>query len=270
MADRGLREGILSELMADDGVWRRNWRERITSMTKKPAKRPRTRVLKTRIKKKSGLKESSRRWLERHMNDPYVQRSKADGYRSRAAYKLIEIDDRYHLLKPGLRVIDLGAAPGGWCQVAAAAHEVARPENPHVVGIDYLEMDAVPGAPVLQMDFLDDEAPARLMEALGGEPDLVLSDMAAPTTGHRRTDHIRTMHLCEVAADFAISVLKPGGHFLAKTFQGGTETDLLTRLKQNFRSVHHVKPPASREESVELYLLAKDFKGRASSETTAD
>jgi 23S rRNA (uridine2552-2'-O)-methyltransferase len=223
-----------------------------------------TRVLKTRIKKKSGLKESSRRWLERHMNDPYVQRSKADGYRSRAAYKLIEIDDRYHLLKPGQRVIDLGAAPGGWCQVAAARTK-STAENPHVVGIDYLGMDAVPGAPVLEMDFLDDDAPAKLIEMLGGEPDLVLSDMAAPTTGHRRTDHIRTMQLCEVAADFAISVLKPGGHFLAKTFQGGTEADLLTRLKQNFRSVHHVKPPASRDESAELYLLAKDFKGREAS-----
>ncbi|PSJ58589.1 RlmE family RNA methyltransferase [Pseudaminobacter soli (ex Li et al. 2025)] len=230
-------------------------------MTKKPEKPAAgTRVLKTRIKKKSGLKESSRRWLERHMNDPYVQRSKADGYRSRAAYKLIEIDDRHHLLKPGLKVIDLGAAPGGWCQVAAARTK-SKPENPHVVGIDYLGMDAVPGTVVLEMDFLDDDAPARLIETLGGEPDLVLSDMAAPTTGHRRTDHLRTMHLCEVAAEFAISVLKPGGHFLAKTFQGGTEGELLTRLKQNFRSVQHVKPPASRDESAELYLLAKDFKG---------
>ncbi|MCA0275444.1 MAG: RlmE family RNA methyltransferase [Proteobacteria bacterium] len=235
-------------------------------MTKKPTKSGTsagaTRVLRTKIKKKSGLKESSRRWLERHMNDPYVQRSKADGYRSRAAYKLIEIDDKHHLLKPGLKVIDLGAAPGGWCQVAAARTS-STAENPHVVGIDYLEMDAVPGAPVLLMDFLDDDAPARLSEALGGAPDLVLSDMAAPTTGHRRTDHIRTMHLCEVAADFAISVLKPGGHFLAKTFQGGTEADLLTLLKKNFRTVHHVKPPASRDESAELYLLAKDFKGRS-------
>jgi 23S rRNA (uridine2552-2'-O)-methyltransferase len=230
---------------------------------KKPAKPAgAARVLKTRIKKKSGLKESSRRWLERHMNDPYVQRSKADGYRSRAAYKLIEIDERYNLLKAGMRVIDLGAAPGGWCQVAAA-RTGSTEADPRVVGIDYLEMDPVPGAPVLLMDFLDDDAPARLAEALGGEPDIVLSDMAAPTTGHRRTDHIRTMHLCEVAADFAIAVLRPGGHFLAKTFQGGTEAALLTRLKQNFRSVHHVKPPASREESAELYLLAKDFKGRA-------
>jgi len=225
-----------------------------------------TRVLKTRIKKKSGLKESSRRWLERHMNDPYVQRSKAEGYRSRAAYKLTEIDDRHHLLKPGMRVIDLGAAPGGWCQVAAA-RVGSTAENPLIAAIDYLEMDAVPGVAHLQMDFLDDAAPARLIEALGGEPDIVISDMAAPTTGHRRTDHIRTMHLCEVAADFAISVLKPGGHFLAKTFQGGTEAELLTRLKQNFRSVHHMKPPASRDESAELFLLAKDFKGRAPEET---
>lgn len=237
-------------------------------MAKKPAKPAGARVLKTRIKKKSGLKESSRRWLERHMNDPYVQRSKADGYRSRAAYKLIEIDDRYNLLKPGMRVIDLGAAPGGWCQVAAA-RTGSTEADPQVVGIDYLEMDPVPGAPVLLMDFLDDDAPDRLAEALGGAPDLVLSDMAAPTTGHRRTDHIRTMHLCEVAADFAISVLKPGGHFLAKTFQGGTEAELLTRLKQNFRSVHHVKPPASRDESAELYLLAKDFKGRAEADEEA-
>ncbi len=232
-------------------------------MTQKPPK-PGTagiRVLRTKVKKKRGLKESSRRWLERHLNDPYVQRSKADGYRSRAAYKLIEIDDRHHLLKPGMKVIDLGAAPGGWCQVAAARTKSSA-ENPHVVGIDYLEMDAVPGAVILRMDFLDADAPARLTEALGGDPDIVLSDMAAPTTGHRRTDHIRTMHLCEVAADFAMSVLRPGGHFLAKTFQGGTEGGLLDALKRNFRSVHHVKPPASRDESVELYLLAKDFKGR--------
>ena len=237
-------------------------------MTKKPEKPTTTgmRVMRTRIKKKSGLKKSSRRWLERHMNDPYVQRSKADGYKSRAAYKLIEIDDRYQLLKPGMKVIDLGAAPGGWCQVAAV-RTGSTPERPHVVGIDYLGMDPVPGTIVLEMDFLDDAAPARLMETLGGEPDVVLSDMAAPTTGHRRTDHIRTEHLCEVAADFAISVLRPGGHFLSKTFQGGSERDVLALLKKNFRSVHHVKPPASREESVELYLLAKDFKGRTPPET---
>lgn len=231
-------------------------------MTKKPiAPAPgATRVLRTKVKKKRGLKESSRRWLERHLNDPYVQRSKAEGFRSRAAYKLIEIDDRYHLLKPGMKVVDLGAAPGGWCQVAAARVK-SDPAHPSVVGIDYLDVDAVPGAIILKKDFLDDDAPAALEAALGGRPDVVLSDMAAPTIGHRRTDHLRTTHLVEVAADFALSVLKPGGHFLAKTFQGGAEADLLARLKQSFTSVHHVKPPASRDESVELYLLAKGFRG---------
>ena len=230
-------------------------------MTKKPVKPGATRVLRTRIKKKSGLKESSRRWLERHMNDPYVQRSKAEGYRSRAAYKLIEIDERYKILKPGMRVVDLGAAPGGWCQVAARKLG-STDEKPLIAAIDYLDMDPVPGCVILKKDFLDDDAPAALIEALGGAPDVVISDMAAPTTGHRRTDHIRTTHLGEVAADFAISVLKPGGHFLTKAFQGGSENELLTMLKQNFKSVHHVKPPASRDESVELFLLAKGFKGR--------
>lgn len=240
---------------------------------KKPGKTTSTgsgaRALKTRLKKKSGLKNSSRRWLERHLNDPYVHRSKADGYRSRAAYKLIEIDDKHKLLKPGQRIVDLGAAPGGWLQVAA--QRVKSPvEAPTVVGIDYLEIDHIPGATILQKDFLDDDAPQMLMEALGGVPDLVISDMAAPTTGHRRTDHIRTMHLCEVAAHFAVEVLKPGGHFLAKTFQGGTENELLDLLKKNFRTVQHVKPPASREESVELYILAKDFKGKSEQPETAD
>jgi 23S rRNA (uridine2552-2'-O)-methyltransferase len=235
-------------------------------MTKRPsgpAKPPggADRVLRTKIKKKRGLKESSRRWLERHMNDPYVQRSKAEGYRSRAAYKLIEIDDRYKLLKPGMRVLDLGAAPGGWCQVAAERTK-STAEQPLVVGIDYLEVDPVPGSLILLKDFLDDDAPAALEAALGGMPDVVLSDMASPTTGHKRTDHLRTMHLVEVAADFALQVLKPGGHFLAKAFQGGAENELLSRLKKNFTSVHHVKPPASRNESVELYLLARGFKGR--------
>lgn len=218
------------------------------------------RALKSRVKK-GRIKSSSRRWLERHINDPYVRRAQAEGMRSRAAYKLAEIDDRHNILAPGKRVIDLGAAPGGWCQVAAERVK-SDPDRPTVVGIDYLEMDPVPGAVVLEMDFLDDEAPDRLLEVLGGPPDIVLSDMAAPTTGHRRTDHLRTMHLCEVAADFAVSVLQPGGHFLAKTFQGGTEAGLLDMLKHKFRSVHHVKPQASRAESVEFYLLAKDFRGR--------
>lgn len=231
-------------------------------MTKKPGSAAGPRVLRTMVKKKKGLKESSRRWLERHLNDPYVQRSKAEGYRSRAAYKLIEIDDRYKLIKPGMKIIDLGAAPGGWCQVAAQRAK-SDADHPNVVGIDYLDVDPVPGVLILKKDFLDEDAPALLEQTLGGAPDLVLSDMAAPTTGHRRTDHLRTMHLVEVAADFALNVLKPGGHFLAKTFQGGTETELLDRLKRSFATVHHVKPPASRDESVELYLLAKNFKGTA-------
>jgi len=220
-----------------------------------------TRGLHTRVKKKAGtIKESSRRWLERHLNDPYVQKSKQEGYRSRAAFKLIEINDRYKILKKGQKIIDLGAAPGGWSQIAAGIVGSTN-DDPQVVGIDYLDVDPLPGVNMLKMDFLDEDAPEKLIEALGGQPDVVLSDMAAPTTGHRRTDHLRTAHLCEVAADFAISVLKPGGHFLTKTFQGGTENELLTLLKQNFKSVHHVKPPASRAESVELYLLARDFKG---------
>jgi 23S rRNA (uridine2552-2'-O)-methyltransferase len=219
------------------------------------------RALKTKVRK-TGLKNSSRRWLERHLNDPYVHRAQAEGYRSRAAFKLIEVDDRHHLLAPGRRVIDLGAAPGGWCQVAVA-RTGSTDEKPLIAAIDYLEMDPVPGVALLMMDFLDPEAPEKLIEALGAPPEIVLSDMAAPTTGHRQTDHLRTMHLCETAADFAISVLVPGGHFLAKTFQGGTEAELLNRLKRNFRSVHHIKPPASRDESVELYLLAKEFKGRS-------
>jgi 23S rRNA (uridine2552-2'-O)-methyltransferase len=220
------------------------------------------RMMHTRVKKKAGtIKESSRRWLQRQLNDPYVIRSKAEGYRSRAAYKLLEIDERYKLLKPGQRVIDLGCAPGGWCQVAASRVGSADGDI-RVVGIDYLHVDPIPGVTLLEQDFLDEDAPRKVMDALGGhKPDIVLSDMAAPTTGHRRTDHLRTMHLAEVAADFAVSVLKPGGHFLTKTFQGGTENELLTMLKQRFQSVHHVKPPASRDESVELFLLAKGFKG---------
>ena len=211
--------------------------------------------------KKTRLKESSRRWLERHINDPYVQRSRAEGYRSRAVYKLLEIDEKHHILKGARRIIDLGAAPGGWSQIAARVTNSTN-DNIRVVAIDFLEMDNIPGVHFLQMDFLDDRAPGLLMDALGGAPDLVISDMAAPTTGHQRTDHIRTMHLCEVAAHFAIEVLAEGGHFLAKTFQGGTEKDLLNLLKKNFRQVVHVKPGASRAESVEMFILAKGFKGR--------
>ena len=222
---------------------------------------PNIRNMHTKVKTARGRKLSSTLWLQRQLNDPYVQKAKAEGYASRAAYKLIEMDDRYGLLKPGLRVVDLGAAPGGWCQVAVTrVGSVA--EDIRVVGIDYLDMDPVPGAKILKKDFLDHDAPDQLIDALGGHPpDIVLSDMAAPTTGHRRTDHIRTMALVEVALDFALSVLKPGGHFLSKTFQGGTEQALLDQMKQNFKAIHHVKPPASRDGSVELYLLAKDRKG---------
>ncbi len=214
----------------------------------------------TKVKSARGRKISSTLWLQRQLNDPYVQRARAEGYASRAAYKLLEINERYEILKPGQRVVDLGAAPGGWCQVAVNAVG-STADDMRVVGIDYLDMDAVPGATILKKDFLDDDAPDMLLEALGGhKPDLVISDMAAPTIGHRRTDHIRTMALVEVALDFALQVLPPGGHFLTKTFQGGTEQGLLDLMKKNFGASHHVKPPASRDGSVELYLLAKNRK----------
>jgi 23S rRNA (uridine2552-2'-O)-methyltransferase len=213
--------------------------------------------------KKGKLKASSRRWIERHLNDPYVQQAKQEGYRSRAVYKLLEVDEKHGILDKARRIIDLGAAPGGWSQIAARVTD-STDEDPKVVAIDFLDMDGLAGVKFLQMDFLDDAAPQALMDALGGAPDVVLSDMAAPTTGHQRTDHLRTMHLCEVAAHFAIEVLRPGGHFLAKTFQGGTENDLLTLLKKNFKSVVHIKPPSSRAESVEMFVLAKGFKGRPS------
>jgi len=219
------------------------------------------RTLHTKVKTARGRKLSSTLWLERQLNDPYVQRAKAEGYASRAAYKLSEIDERYSILASGNRVIDLGAAPGGWCQVAVQKTG-STGKDVRVVGIDYLEMDNVPGATILQKDFLDDDAPDLLIKSLGGhKPDLVMSDLAAPTTGHKRTDHLRTMYLVEVALDFALNVLKPGGHFLSKTFQGGTEANLLNLLKKNFDKVHHVKPPASRSGSVELYLLAMGFRG---------
>ncbi len=222
---------------------------------------PSGRQLKVRVKTARRRKASSARWLERQLNDPYVARARSEGYRARSAYKLIEIDDRFHLLAPGARVVDLGAAPGGWSQVAAE-RVGSTDSDPRVVAIDYLAMDPLPGVIVLRKDFLDEDAPDALRAALGGHPaDVVLSDMAAPTTGHRQTDHLRTVHLCEVAADFAASVLKPGGHFVTKVFQGGAEGELLAALKRSFASVHHVKPPASRTGSVELYLVARGFRG---------
>jgi 23S rRNA (uridine2552-2'-O)-methyltransferase len=219
------------------------------------------RGLRERLKTARGRKLSSQRWLERQLSDPYVARSKREGYRSRAAYKLIEIDDRFHILKSGYRVVDLGAAPGGWSQVAAARVSSTDAE-PRVIAVDYLGMDPLPGVRVLQKDFLDPDAPDAIKAALGGaQADVVLSDMAAPTTGHRATDHLRIVALCEAAADFAREVLAPGGSFLAKVFRGGTESKLLADLKRDFSKVQHVKPPASRADSPELYLLATGFRG---------
>ncbi|MBN9027850.1 MULTISPECIES: RlmE family RNA methyltransferase [Kaistia] len=226
------------------------------------------RELTVRVKTSRGRTASSQRWLERQLNDPYVARSKREGYRSRAAYKLIEIDDKHHILAPGMRVVDLGAAPGGWSQVAIE-RVGSTDEDKRVVAIDYLEMDELPGVILFQKDFLDEDAPALLEQALGGLADVVMSDMAAPTTGHQKTDHLRTIYLCEVAVDFALNVLKPGGHFLTKVFRGGAENTVLTQLKQNFASVYHIKPPASRAGSVELFLLAKGFKGRKAAPETA-
>lgn len=229
-------------------------------MTKEKGAGSGQRQLHTRVKTARGRKLSSQRWLERQLNDPYVARSKLEGYRSRAAYKLLEVDERFGLLKPGRRVVDLGAAPGGWSQVAAA--RVSSSEaNPLVVAIDYLGMDPIAGVVVLEKDFLDQDAPDLISRALGGEKaDVVLSDMAAPTTGHRATDHLRIVALCEAAADFARDILKPGGAFLAKVFRGGTENTLLAALKHDFAKVQHVKPPASRSDSPELYLLATGFR----------
>jgi 23S rRNA (uridine2552-2'-O)-methyltransferase len=219
------------------------------------------RDLKVRVKTSKGRKIGSTLWLQRQLNDPYVARAKAEGLRSRAAYKLIEINERYKLLHKGQRVVDLGAAPGGWSHVAAGIVG-STAANPLVVGIDFLEMDPIEGVVFLKKDFTDDDAPQLLRDALGGHrPDLVLSDMAAPTTGHRPTDHIRIMALVEIAADFAVEVLAPGGTFVAKVFQGGTEHELLALLKRHFTTTLHAKPPASRSESAETYLVARGFRG---------
>jgi 23S rRNA (uridine2552-2'-O)-methyltransferase len=200
---------------------------------------------------------SSRAWLTRQINDPYVARAKREGFRSRAAYKLAEIDDKFHLLKAGARVVDLGAAPGGWSEIAARG---VGPSG-RVVALDILEMKPIAGIDFLQLDFLDDTAPAKLKALLGGKADVVLSDMAANATGHRQTDHLRIMALAEAAALFAREVLAPGGAFLCKVLQGGTEARLLAELKRDFETVKHVKPPASRSDSAELYLLARGFRG---------
>jgi len=210
-----------------------------------------------RVKTAKKRSESSTRWLQRQLNDPYVKQAKADGYRSRAAYKLIELDDRFGLIRGSKRVVDLGIAPGGWSQVVRAKAPKAQ-----VVGIDLLETEEIEGVTIFQMDFMDDAAPAKLEEALGGAPDLVLSDMAANTVGHKQTDHLRTMALVEAGAWFAVETLDKGGAFVAKVLAGGTDTELLALLKQHFTSVKHAKPPASRKGSSEWYVVAQGFKGR--------
>jgi 23S rRNA (uridine2552-2'-O)-methyltransferase len=215
------------------------------------------RRLKVRVKDK-GKSQSSRQWLERQLNDPYVARAKREGLRSRAAFKLAEIDDKHHLLRSGARVVDLGAAPGGWSQVAAKR----AGQHGRVVAIDILDMDPVAGVEFAKIDFLDADAPERLKAMLGGPADVVLSDMAANATGHRQTDHLKIMALVEAAAEFAGEVLKPGGAFLAKVIQGGTEGGLLASFKRDFMTVKHVKPAASRADSAELYVLATGFRGR--------
>jgi 23S rRNA (uridine2552-2'-O)-methyltransferase len=221
------------------------------------------RDLKVRVKTGKGRSLSSKLWLERQLNDPYVARAKREGLRSRAAYKLMEIDDKHRLLKPRAKVVDLGAAPGGWSQVAAKRVGAAEGSGGRVVAIDILDMPAMPGVDFLHLDFLDPQAPERLKALLGGPADVVLSDMAANAVGHRKTDHLRIMALAETAAEFASEVLAPGGTFVCKVFQGGTEAELLAQLKRDFATVKHVKPAASRSDSAELYLLATGFRGRA-------
>ena len=211
-----------------------------------------------RLKTAKKRTASSSRWLTRQLNDPYVKKAKAEGYRSRAAYKLIELDEKFSLLRAATRVLDLGIAPGGWSQVVRDKRPVAL-----VVGIDLLPTDPIEGVTIFQMDFMADEAPAALEAALDGAPDLILSDMAANTVGHKQTDHLRTMGLVETAVDFAITTLAPGGAFVAKVLAGGTDTELLGLLKRHFTTVKHAKPPASRKDSSEWYVVAQGFKGPA-------
>ncbi len=220
---------------------------------KEGAPGPRSAAVKLRTAR--GRTTQQQRWLQRQLNDPYVKAAQRDGWRSRAAFKLIELDARFKLLRPGLRVLDLGAAPGGWSQVAVRRGATC------VVGLDLLPMDPVPGATLLQGDFADDAMPARLLAELGGPADLVLSDMAPNTTGHASTDHVRIVALAQLALHFAAQVLAPGGGFVAKVFQGGSEKAMLEPLKRDFATVRHAKPPASRKESSELYVVATGFRG---------
>ncbi len=214
-----------------------------------------TRLMDERVKTARGRKLSSTLWLKRQLNDPYVRKAREMGYRSRAAFKLKELDEKFKLLTPGAVIVDLGAAPGSWTQVALEAKAGS------VIGIDILPTETISGADIIEMDFIDETAPAVLMEMLGGKADLVMSDLAANTTGHRQTDHLRTIALVEAAADFAIHVLKPGGDFVSKVFQGGAQAELLNLLRAKFETVKHAKPKSSRVGSPEIYLVAKGFKG---------
>jgi 23S rRNA (uridine2552-2'-O)-methyltransferase len=227
-------------------------------MTEKPTSGRREFAVRLKTARKRST--SQQKWLSRQLNDPYVARAKAEGWRSRAAFKLIEIDDRYHLLKKGQRLVDLGAAPGGWCQVAAARIGSTAAE-PRIVAIDLLEIEPIPGVEFLQLDFTLPEADEILKQRLGAEADGVLSDMAANTTGHKKTDHLKIIGLAEMAAQFAREVLRPGGFFLCKLFQGGETGALITDLKRDFATVRHVKPQASRQDSSELYVLGTGFRG---------
>ena len=223
-----------------------------------------TRQTAIRVKTAKRRSAASTQWLARQLNDPYVGEAKRQGYRSRAAFKLLQLDDRFHLLRPGRRVVDLGCAPGGWTQVAVERVKPGdgRSGQGRIVGIDILAMDPVLGATIVELDFLDRTAPERLKALLAGPADLVLSDMAAPTTGHASTDHIRIVALAEAAFEFAREVLAPGGTFLCKVFQGGAEGELLAALKRDFKTVRHAKPPASRAESAEVYVVAMGFRGK--------
>lgn len=225
------------------------------------------RSLKQRVKTARKRTVSQTRWLERQLNDPYVARAKREGYKSRAAFKLLEMDEKFKLFRPGQRVVDLGAAPGGWSQVAAA--RVGSKEGKgRVIGIDLLDIDPLPGVEFTVMDFLDEDAPDRLKAMLGGQADVVMSDMAANATGHKKTDHLKIVALAELAIDFARQVLAPGGAFVAKVLQGGTEGTLLADLKRDFSVVRHVKPAASRADSAELYVLATGFRGGRATQGT--
>lgn len=224
-------------------------------------KKPTTHMLKTYVKTAKKRSSASTLWLQRQLNDPYVALAKQEGYRARSAFKLIELDDKFHFLAPGKRVVDLGAAPGGWTQIAVQRVKSSQ-ENPLVVGLDLLEMAPIAGAKTTQLDFLDDTAPDVLKEMLGGhKADVVLSDMAPNTTGMKDIDHLRIMGLLETAYAFACEILNPDGVFVAKIFQGGTEQNLLNEMKKRFKTVKHAKPPASRKESSEFYVVATGFKG---------